>query len=234
MSHDCCPHKPIKNSLDRWTEVHWHIHQMEDNFHYPEPFRYSTNSFIRSIKEIPQILSMELQNQPEYKTVFRPEIESLRQDKLFALLSKKRDFIVHHGVLQLHSKGMVGTTEGRGFKIGMSYPVHPFESSDEAYVRFKEFCKKETIIRSAFGPDCDSWPCIERTWRLPEFPEEDVMEVCIHAWQAAGVVLSKIVENFGGEQLDLELRCRHDLKKIQLKVFDPQDFFRDVDGTDRE
>jgi hypothetical protein len=53
---DTCPHFPIENSLDRWQECHWHIHQMESNYHEPDGFRYSVNSFIRAVKEVPQML----------------------------------------------------------------------------------------------------------------------------------------------------------------------------------
>ena len=34
-------------------------------------FRYCVNSFIRSIREVPHLLSMELQNYPHYKSNFK-------------------------------------------------------------------------------------------------------------------------------------------------------------------
>jgi hypothetical protein len=63
-----CPHSYIESALDRWVESHWHIHQMEVNYHTPDLFRYCVNSFIRSIREVPQLLSMELQNHIDYKS----------------------------------------------------------------------------------------------------------------------------------------------------------------------
>ncbi len=97
---------------------------MEENFHSPDAFRYSANAFIRALKEIPQILKMELQNHPQYRSSIKATIDQLYSDPLFSLLSRKRDFIVHHGVLQLHSSGFVGTTEGAG-----SRSVHRFQSA---------------------------------------------------------------------------------------------------------
>lgn len=110
---------------------------MEANYHTPDLFRYSLNSFIRAVKEIPQILKMELQNHREYKTVFKPMIDSLRSNEMLSLIQKKRDFIVHQGMLEMLSKGSVGTTEGRGIKISIPFHVAPSESTQEAYERFK-------------------------------------------------------------------------------------------------
>lgn len=232
MTESSCSHMLVDNSLERWTEAHWFIHQMEENFHLPDLFRYSANAFIRSLKEVPQILRMELQNHPDYSHKIKPMIDELLKEKLYSLFKVKRDYLVHRGSLELHSKGMVGTTEGRGFKIGMGFPVSPFESSEEAYQRFKEICKKEKVIRGAFGPDCDSAPCIERTWRIPEYPDEDLLEICISAWQKTGALIGRILEVLGAEPLDYSLPCRHALGKVNLKIFSQRDFFRDVDGIE--
>jgi hypothetical protein len=90
---------------------------MEGYYHTPDLFRYCVNSFIRSIREVPQLLSMELQNHTHYKSKFKQIIYSVNQDDLLALLHRKRDFIVHRGMLELFSEGMVGTTEGRVSKL---------------------------------------------------------------------------------------------------------------------
>ena len=133
-----CPHSQIEAALDRWSECHWHIHQMEANYHSPDAFRYAFNSFIRAIKEIPQVLQMELQNHPMYQAHFKPSIATARSDPLLSLLHKKRDFVVHRGMLEIGSKGIVGTTEGRGIKIAIGFYVSPSETTQEAYIRFKE------------------------------------------------------------------------------------------------
>lgn len=78
-----CQYHQIKSSLDRWQECHWYIHQMEKYYHYPEEFRYSLNAFIRAIKEIPQILQMELQNNSVYQIKLKPIIGLFKENKLF-------------------------------------------------------------------------------------------------------------------------------------------------------
>lgn len=50
---ESCAHDNLELSLDRWQECHWHLHQMELHYHQPDGFRYSLNSFIRAVKEVP-------------------------------------------------------------------------------------------------------------------------------------------------------------------------------------
>jgi hypothetical protein len=227
-----CPHSDIEYALDRWVESHWYIHQMEDNYHTPDLFRYCVNSFIRSIREVPQLLSMELQNHANYKTTFKQIIYSINQDGLLSLLHKKRDFIVHRGMLELSSEGMVGTTEGRGVKIGIPFRVHPNEASTDAYERFKNICRQDKFIRGLAGPDCDSWPCIVRYWRIQEFEGLDLLDLSVSAWRKVGGGLSELVKLLGGESLDLTLSCRHDPAKVRMIEFSQEEFFKSVDGID--
>jgi hypothetical protein len=227
-----CPHTKIESALDRWSECHWHIHQMEVNYHTPDSFRYSFNSFVRAIKEIPQILNMELQNDPRYQATFKPVISSLKKNDLFSLLHETRDFIVHRGMLEVLSSGIVGTTEGKSVKIASGFHVAPYETTLEAYERFKEKCRCDKIIRGWLGPDCDSKPFIRREWKIPDIPDRDLLELAIEAWRLVGEVLSSIVINLGGEALDLSFSCGHDPEKIKVQEFSQAEFFQSVDGVD--
>lgn len=227
-----CAHSKIESALDRWSECHWHIHQMEANYHNPDAFRYSLNSFIRAIKEVPQILKMELQNHPKFKSEIKGYIDSLKSDDLMSLLNKKRDFVVHQGMLNVLSKGRIAATEGRIVKISFGFRVEPWETTDEAYERFKALCRKDKSIRNLMGPDCDSWPMIRREWHIPEFPNADLLEVAINAWRVIGQTISTIVEILGGEKLDLSFSCRHDPERVKTKHFSQREFFQSVDGID--
>jgi hypothetical protein len=226
-----CPHSHIEAALDRWSECHWHVHQIEANYHTPDLFRYSLNSFIRAVKEIPQILKTELQNHPNFQGTFKPQIDLLQTNELFSMLHKKRNFIVHHGMLEVLSKGCVGTTEGRGIKISIPFAVAPYETTQEAYERFKDVCRRDQLIRGLAGPDCDSWPMIQREWKIPEFPDKELLELSIDAWRLVGEVLSKIVMNLGGESLDLSFSCRHEPERVRTVEFNQQEFFKSVDSS---
>lgn len=227
-----CPHTLVEPALDRWAECHWHLHEMEANYHQPDAFRYALNSFIRAFKEVPQLLTMGTQNQVELRKNIKPAVQALHDSDLYKVLTTTRNFLVHQGMLELESRGSAGTTEGRKVKISFPFRVHPWESSDEAYVRYKEVCRTDKMMRGLIGPDCDSAPAIWRTWIIKDFPGRDLLDVVFEAWTRLGEVLSATVEARGGEPLDLSMPCRHDPELVKVKCFSQRDFFLEVDGID--
>lgn len=204
---------------------------MEANYHEPEPFRYALNSFIRAVKEVPVILRADIQQNIAVRKEIAPLLQKVSQSDLFAILHKRRDFIVHQGMLNLESRGSVGTTEGHKIKISFPFRVYPHESSDEAYVRYKEKCRTDKVLRG-LGPDCDSAPAIWRTWMLPQFPNRDLLEIAFEAWSLLGELLSATVGVLGGDPLDLSMPCRHAPEDVKIKRFSQHEFFLTVDGTD--
>ncbi|CAB3754788.1 hypothetical protein [Paraburkholderia humisilvae] len=226
-----CAHSNLELSLDRWQECHWYLHQMEANYHEPEPFRYSCNSFLRAVKEVPQALSNDLQRHPGEKAKIKPLMDTVSTNVLLHTLGKRRDFVVHHGSLHLKSHGRIGTTEGATIKVVFPFAVYPSETSDEAYERYKTMCKTNKMLRG-FGPDCDSAPALWRTWMIPQFPGRDLLDVAVEAWELLGELLSGAIEAFGGDKLDLSLPCRHDPAQVQIKRFSQYEFFLTVDGID--
>src|SRR5258708_1991611 len=113
---------------------------MEANFHEPAGFRYSANSFIRATKEVPGLLMKNIQRHPNVRRAIDPVLSKLNQNDLFVVLKKRRDFIVHQGMLDLQSEGNVRAVEGHRVKMSFPFPVAPPERSDDAYERYKHIC----------------------------------------------------------------------------------------------
>jgi hypothetical protein len=221
---ESCPFKTLADALDRLLEARWHLANAKDNYHEPEGFRFSINGFLRAIKEVPHILSQEMQNDPYYKSKIKPVIEEIRKDNLFHLLSKKRDFIVHQSQLDCKSSGMIGATEIRIDKMAMSYPIHPNESSKTAYLRFLKTCKEHPDVRGLLGPDCDSFPFVQREWKLEEF-DEDLFDVCATSFINVAKALNRVLEMRGAIALDEEKLDVGNSAEINRLIFDRDYFF---------
>lgn len=73
-----CVHAPLEASLDRWHECHWHLHQMEDNYHLPDAFRYSLNAFIRAIADVPNLLTKNLERHESVRQAIKLKAMSHR------------------------------------------------------------------------------------------------------------------------------------------------------------
>jgi hypothetical protein len=207
-------------SLDRFREAHFWIHTLEQFYHYADPFRWHLNAFLKAIKEVPQLLSMDLQNEKGFSRWFRGEKEKLFENPLLSSLFKKRDLIVHRGMLIPSSHGGIGITEGRGFKVGFSLPINPMMNSDEAMHRYLftlSVNRKDPldVLRS----DEESAPCVYRIWKMTDFDDE-VVDLAAKAWLQVGDAVGDVVKWFGLVPPELDLSCRHSGQNVQFKLYD--------------
>src|SRR5712671_1061887 len=85
-------YEKISASLDRFQEAHFWLHMVEQYYHAADPFRWHLNAFLRALKEVPQLLQMELQAHPDFKVWFAPKRRALADDPLIGVLSRHRDF----------------------------------------------------------------------------------------------------------------------------------------------
>lgn len=175
----------IESSLDRVSEASWFIKLMEENYHYADQFRWSLNSFLKSLKEILQLLTMDLQQNKEVSLWLKQQKNSLATNKLINTLFKHRDFIVHQSMLVPASKGTVGFTRGRGLKMGLTTPIRPLEDSRVAIVRYIKFAAEHSDFLGILQMDDDSgeYTCVQREWCLDAFPNQELTQLALNAWQ---------------------------------------------------
>ncbi len=212
------PLAAIESALDRFREAHFWIHTIEDYYHFADPFRWHLNAFLKSIKEVPHLIQMALQNHKGFSKWYRQEREKLTADPLMRFLADQRDFVVHRGMLVPNSHGSIGITEGRGLKLGLTFPVHPSEDSDDAMHRYLHHVTKHGDFLRILAEDDDSLPCIHRVWRIPPF-EEDVADIAAHAWLRTGETINAVVAWLGEVPPELSLACRHSSQSVQYKLF---------------
>jgi hypothetical protein len=117
-----------------------------------------------------------------------------------------------------NSSVAIGVTEGRGMKLGMSFPSHPLEDSDDAMDRYLRFIKDNKDFLGVLMPDDDSLPCVEREWKLPQF-EDEIVEVCATAWLRLGETISDVMRWLGAEVPALALDCRHSAQQVRFKLY---------------
>lgn len=150
----------IPASLDRFQEAHFWIHGLESYYHHASHFRWHLNAFLKALKEVPQLLQMELQSEQGFTTWFREHRNRLYKDPLIAFLSKQRDIIVHQRMLIPDSRCAVGITELRGMKFGMGLNIDPRNDSDHAMHRYLLVAAERGDFLGILIPDEDSIPCM--------------------------------------------------------------------------
>lgn len=231
MQHQFC--KQIEPTLDRFQEAHYWIHMLEAHYHNATLFRWHLNTFLRTLKEIRQILQMDLQRNKLLVEWFRAEKEKLNKNDLLNYFGKTRDIIVHQSRLVPTSSAHVGLSDAsKKIRIGFPFPIHPLEDSDDALKRFVEFIRADTTVfsRELFMPDEDTIPCIQREWRLPEFKEELIV-LCVSAWLRIGETITGALSVLGEPHEGFDLGCKHQKNNYMVKLYHPQKFIDNVNRT---
>jgi hypothetical protein len=211
--------KDIPASFDRFKESLFWIHRLEEFYHYAEPFRWHLNAFLKAIKEVPSLLSMELQNREGFPQWFSNERERLKSNPLLSFLSRQRDFVVHRGMLVPQSHGGIGCMEGKGLKVGVSLPIDPGLNSDDAMHRYLFIVAVQNDdFLSLLNDDEESLPCIHRIWRLEQF-EEEIVELASRAWAQTGETLGSVSRWLGIETSSRDGDCPRETSQFQFKTY---------------
>lgn len=217
----------MESTLDRLRESLFHLDQLQENYHEADKFRWSLNCYLRALKEVNQIITMELQNKEGFKEWFISIISGLRSDPLISYLSKQRDIVVHKKMLVPSSNGTIGITEGRGIKLGLGMPINPLEDSRAAMLSYMwAIANGGKDVMGILDEDEESLPCVARSWRLSDFPDQELLDATSEAWATIADVVSQTVKWLGGEGIALAFQRKSD-QDVFIRSFN-RDELRDV------
>ncbi|MGH1462753.1 MAG: hypothetical protein ACRBB6_12015 [Neptuniibacter sp.] len=215
-----CMHEKIEAALDRWQESHWYLHQIEGHYHDADALRYSMNAFVRSLREIPDMVTMALQNHQGFPVWHRPVRAELElQDPLFSQVIRHRNQIVHRSMLMPASKAYVASIRGFTVKMQFGFYVDPFEDSNQAMQRFMDMSKKDPILMQALAPDETQVLALIREWHIEGF-DEDIIASFRSAWIRVTSYLSGILTFLGEDRLPEGLpSCFEDPRRFRYKKY---------------
>ena len=214
----------LESSLDRLEETAWFIHMMEDHYHEADHFRWSLNSFLRSLKEVIQLVTMEVQQEREVSDWLRKEKETLHEEPLISFLFKQRDIVVHKAMLKPASKGMVGFTRGRGLKLGLGMPIDPLADSEDAILRYIHFAVADKDFLGILYTEEDGsgeYTCVQREWRLDQFPEKELTQLAAHAWERVAKLTLDTATKLGAQVIEPHFELG-DPNRVQFEIYRPE------------
>lgn len=216
--------KSLESSFDRLEEAAWFIRMMEEHYHKADHFRWSLNSFLRALKEVTQLVTMEVQQNAEVSEWLRAEKRALVQEPLVAMLFKQRDMIVHKSMLKPASKGSVGFTRGRGLKIGLGMPIDPLADSEEAILRYIHHAAKKMDFLGILYTEEDGggeYTCVHREWRLEQFPDQELTQLAAHAWIRIAKLTLDAATKLGARVVEPKFALQ-DPNKVQFEMYNPK------------
>ncbi|HHG3266049.1 TPA: hypothetical protein ACPVX8_003790 [Vibrio parahaemolyticus] len=222
-----CPNKEIFESLsssfDRIDEASWFIRLMEENYHSADRFRWSLNSFLRTLKEIMQLVTMEVQGNKQLSKLVAEKKSELSKDPLISYLYKQRDIVVHKSMLKPASSGTVGFTRGKGLKLGMGMPIDPLRDSEEAIKKYIYCAAKDKDFLGILYTEEDGggeYTCVKREWKLAQFPDDELVQLVAIAWEKVAQAFFDIAGTMGAQLIKPTFELTNP-NIVQFQVYNP-------------
>lgn len=214
----------LESSLDRMEEAAWFIRMMEEHYHKADRFRWSLNSFLRSLKEVLQLVTIEVQQNRQVSAWLRAEKKKLADEPLIALLYKQRDIVVHKAMLKPASQGSVGFTRGRGLKLGFAQPIDPLTDSEVAILRYIYFAASDTDLLGILYTEEDGggeYTCVQREWRLDAFPDQETTKLAAQAWESVAKITLTVATKLGASVIAPKFELGNP-NHVQFEIYKPQ------------
>jgi hypothetical protein len=228
MNINSCPNRKILESLsstlDRLEESAWHIRMMEQHYHRADFFRWSLNSFLRSLKEVVQLLTTDVQSNAGVVKWLREEKENLRDEPLIGFLFKQRDIVVHQKMLKPASSGTIGFTRGKGLKLGLGIAIDPLDDSENAILRYIHAAAKDADFLGIHYTEEDGggeYTCVQREWRMEQFNDTELTKLAAQAWDRVAKLTLNTATRLGASVVEPKFELQNP-NKVQLEIYRPE------------
>ena len=140
-------------------------------------------------------------NKKLLKLVADKKVE-LSKDPMIEFLYKQRNIVVHKSMLKPASSGVIGFTRGHGMKLGLGLPIDPLSDSEEGIKRYIYFAAKERDFLGILyteDDDCGEYTCVQREWKLEQFPEDEVTKLAATAWEKVAQSFFDVAGEMGAQ-----------------------------------
>jgi hypothetical protein len=208
---------PIPMSHDRFVEAHYFLHEMLENYHEPQSFRYSANAFLSAAKSVVELLQMELQ--PRGMSAWlRPRRERLLADPILDAFFKGRNIALHQRTLFNASRVEVGLFRDTTTKLARVMDLDHDQPSEailkSAIPQFVGNGKWLDKAHSEIGMQIG----VRRIYIDPVISADvDVVTAAHQAWSRLSELLSEVHAEFGASfERVAEEAGVHDVARVDL------------------
>jgi hypothetical protein len=197
---------------------------MEENYHSADKFRWSLNSFLRTLKEVMQLVTMEVQGDHNLTSLVASRKSELSEDPLINYLYKQRDIVVHRAMLRPASSGSIGFTRGRGMKLGFTLPIDPLSDSEVAIKRYIYHAAKKNDSFGILYTEEDGggeYTCVQREWKLEQFPDDEITTLAASAWEKVAQAFFDVAGAMGAQLVKPTITLGNP-NHVQYEIYKPE------------
>jgi hypothetical protein len=179
---------PLASASDKLQEARYFLHELVRNYHYPDEFRYSLSAFFQAARSTTDMVRAELKHRTGFKDWWDTLENSIQRDVELMQLIDFRDTTVHISSLIPSSDMFAGHFKYGRPKAGFEMPLSPAIPTVEAFFGSRRImAAQEHPHRIWAGEECG----IQRTWRLKEIPNRELVEFCTSCFNKYARVLEE-------------------------------------------
>jgi hypothetical protein len=188
-------------SHDRFTEAHYFLHRMEENYHDPAIFRYTLNAFISANRAVHEMLRVELESKGEVRW-WKDRRREFSEDGVLSRFALGRNITLHQRAIFEGSRVSIGLFRGRRLKMTLVREMHTDETSAQLLQRLMPRLVGEPGFvdeaHTAIGEEVG----VQRLYFVRDLSEEeDVLRASRRALARTSRALSEAHNRFGAEHI---------------------------------
>lgn len=200
---------PVPATEDKYTEAHYFVSRMLDEYHEPFPFRWNLNAFLQALRAVTFILQSELSGQAGFDAWYEERREIMMDDPLLRRFVQGRNTVVHQGMLNRRSDIQTGLFRGYTLKLAFQFEASLDEPSKDILKRTQDTMLGYILDEehSAIGEQLG----VRREWIVKELGDDEVVSLCDKAWARVGKVVAG-AHTLTGVKFEVPPEAIHDLE----------------------
>jgi hypothetical protein len=204
---------PIPETHDKFTESHYFINGMMNNYHAPDVFRWNLNGFLQASRSVIDYAYEELKRKNGFRQWWPSQDKIIMTDAILEKFRKGRNFVVHERSLKVRSTALVGIYRFKKLKF-----TTDINAPAEMYSQEILESAKQHIIGSILDKEHSEVGMeigVERRWYAEELGDDEIIRCCDSVFSK----LSKIVLNahkFCNFKSNVAPEHLHDISKVRL------------------
>jgi hypothetical protein len=215
----------INKNFDKFFELHYWLHEIENNYHKADQFRWLHNVFINTYQITFNHLSYVLKKtdyEKEYKEIKK---NYFNKNNILKITTDLRDIIVHEEDLKLNSIAslcLIKDKKGND-KFRLPFSKNNYNNSDELIIEIL----KNKFYYNIFMNDEDYYLAVYREWKINKnncILEENrkilmIMSNFIHD-------ISILIKCCNNKENLFHLKCCPPINDIKYKIYDRKNLIK--------
>jgi hypothetical protein len=218
--------KKINKAYDKFYELHYWLHEIENNYHNADQFRWLHNVFINTFQIMINQVRHALQDTFYKEKYAKIEEKHRSKENLFKRTNTQRNAIVHEEDLELNSSAFLCLISNKKGCDKLSLLISNSNSKDSDLLIIQTL-KKDCPFYETFMNDEDYYLAVYREWKIN--PNNCILKEN----RDRLLIMSNFIHDVfiltghcSNKENPFRLDCCHPINNIRYKIYDRNELIK--------